>query len=71
MPTGAGVDRAGNATAAGLNQIYVWFMQVPQSKPLAAGIARLAVVPVTLKGATRTPPDAALVLGDADLVILP
>jgi hypothetical protein len=26
---------------------------------------------VTLKGATRTPPDAALVLGDADLVILP
>ena len=71
LPTGAGVDRAGNATAAGLNQIYVWFMQVPQSKPLAAGIARLAVVPVTLKGATRTPPDAALVLGDADLVILP
>ena len=71
MPTGAGVDRAGNPTAAGLNQIYVWYMEVPQGKPLVPGIARLAVVPVTLNGTTRSPPDAALVLGDADLVILP
>jgi len=72
LPTLAGKDRAGNPRAAGLNQIYLWFVQAPEGKPLSPGTVRLAVVPVTLNANnTRTPPDAAIVLGDADLVGLP
>jgi uncharacterized protein YegL len=73
LPTLAAKDRLGNALAAGRNELYVWLVQAPQGKPLSPGTARLSVVPVTLnaKGTARTPPDAAIVLGDSDLVILP
>jgi hypothetical protein len=71
LPTGASVDRLGNPIPAGTNQIYVWLMQAPLGKPLVPGIVRLAVVPVTLQGNKRDPPDAALVLTSSELVLLP
>jgi len=67
LPTLDGPGRGG----AGLNQIYVFIVQAPQGKPLAPGTARLAVVPVRLQNGKRTPPDRALIVGDADLVLLP
>jgi hypothetical protein len=73
LETLASKDRFGNTLPAGRNQIYLWFVQAPQGKPLSPGTVRLVVVPVTLNGAgtARTPPDAAIVLGDSDLVVLP
>lgn len=67
LPTLDGPGRGG----PGLNQIYLWFIQAPEGKPLAPGTARLAVVPVRLQNGARSPPDRALLVGDADLVLMP
>ena len=54
----------------GLNQIYVWLIMVPEGKPGAAGVARLAVVPVRLLDGRREPPDRVILLKDSDFVLL-
>ncbi|MBS2021914.1 MAG: hypothetical protein JST92_05850 [Deltaproteobacteria bacterium] len=66
LPTLDGPNRGG----PGLNQIYVWFLQVPEGKTAAPGIMRLEVVPVRLNGGTRTPSDPVLVLEDSDFALL-
>ena len=61
---------AGPAREAGKNEIYVWFLQAPEGKPAAPGVARVAVIPVVLKGLTRTPPDRIISLTDDLLALL-
>lgn len=61
-----GVGRGG----PGRNDIYVWFLQAPEGKPAAPGVARVAVKQVRLQGTTRSPPDRVLVLDDASFALL-
>jgi hypothetical protein len=67
LPTLDGPGRGG----AGLNQIYLWMISAPAGRVGTPGFTRLAVLPVRLGKTSRTPPDAAITVSDADLVLLP
>jgi ribonuclease-3 len=67
LPTLDGPGRGG----AGLNQIYLWMISAPAGRVGTPGFTRLAVLPVRLGKTSRTPPDAAITVADADLVLLP